>query len=289
MKLLLLFLTLVIVSCSDQREKPSFNNTSSIEKDTIKQSIHNTSISGDSTKILLGYYVGQFNALSTVKARGTYSNKITLSIDSIHTDSIYGHSIVAGNSRPFEGIWDTVKLVAKVKEPGDDPYDGIFEFIIEPNGKSLRGDWQSYDKTLKVTDRIYTLTKRKFSYQKRHRLPHHIAFDKLYNGYENSLQDAGEIITGACLKFNPSEKKLTSKQLENMHKGDLEILRNSIYARHGYSFKNRKMRYIFDRINWYIPVYTDIRDNLTTLELENIALIKRYEQHADRYYDDFGR
>jgi hypothetical protein len=223
MKILFLLFILILIGCSDQREESYLSSALSIQKDTVKQPMSIASVSSNSTRVLLGYYVGQFNALSVVKTRGTYSNKITISIDSIHIDSIYGHSIVAGNSRPFEGIWDSLKLVATVKEPGNDQYDGTFEFIIDPDGKSLRGDWQSYDNTLKVTDRVYTLTKRKFSYQERYRLPHHIASDKLYNGYENSLQDAGEIITGACLKFNSSEKKLTSKQLENMHKGDLAI------------------------------------------------------------------
>ena len=50
------------------------------------------------------------------------------------------------------------------------------------------------------------------------------------------------------------------------------------------------MRYVFDNnIEWYMPFSTDIRGQLTRLEKENIALIKRYEQHAEAYYDSFGR
>ena len=86
-----------------------------------------------------------------------------------------------------------------------------------------------------------------------------------------------------------NKEKLDKLDVENMHKGDLEVMRNSIYARHGYSFKNRKMRYVFNHVDWYVPMFTDIRENLTTLEKENIALMKRYEQHAERYYDTFGR
>lgn len=75
-----------------------------------------------------------------------------------------------------------------------------------------------------------------------------------------------------------------------MLKSDMEILRNSIYARHGYSFKTRKMRYVFDTyVDWYIPMSTDVSKELTPLEQENIALLKRYEQHAETYYDTFGR
>lgn len=75
-----------------------------------------------------------------------------------------------------------------------------------------------------------------------------------------------------------------------MYKTDLEIIRNTIYARHGYSFKKRKIRTIFDRhLEWYIPFSIDVSKELTEIEQKNIALIKRYEKHAETYYDSFGR
>jgi pyridoxine 5'-phosphate synthase PdxJ len=75
-----------------------------------------------------------------------------------------------------------------------------------------------------------------------------------------------------------------------MFKGDLEVLRNSIYARHGYSFRNRKMRYIFDNYTeWYMPVSLNVEKELTEIEKKNIDLLKRYENHAAKYYDEFGR
>ena len=78
--------------------------------------------------------------------------------------------------------------------------------------------------------------------------------------------------------------------MSNMHKGDLEVIRNAIYARHGYFFKNRKMRYLFDyAVDWYIPLYTDVRGMLTEVERKNVDLLKRYENHASKYYDSFGR
>ena len=50
------------------------------------------------------------------------------------------------------------------------------------------------------------------------------------------------------------------------------------------------MRYFFDsNIDWYIPISTDVRAELTELEKENIDLLKRYEEHAEQYYDHFGR
>ena len=91
------------------------------------------------------------------------------------------------------------------------------------------------------------------------------------------LADHAEFLTEDVLKVNASLVKLKKEDIANMHKGDLEVIRNSIYARHGYSFKNRKMRYIFDdNVDWYIPLSTDIRDQLTEIEIANNDLLKRY-------------
>jgi hypothetical protein len=38
-----------------------------------------------------------------------------------------------------------------------------------------------------------------------------------------------------------------------------------------------------------MPVSTDVRNDLTDLEKKNIELIKRYEEHAEKYYDEYGR
>jgi hypothetical protein len=50
------------------------------------------------------------------------------------------------------------------------------------------------------------------------------------------------------------------------------------------------MRYLFDNlVEWYVPSNVDVRNELTALEKDNIALIKRYEDHAEKYYDEFSR
>jgi hypothetical protein len=74
-----------------------------------------------------------------------------------------------------------------------------------------------------------------------------------------------------------------------MKKADLFVLRNAIYARHGYSFKNQQLRAYFDQQPWYIPISTDIKSELTPIEKQNIALLMRYENNAKEYYDAFGR
>ena len=58
----------------------------------------------------------------------------------------------------------------------------------------------------------------------------------------------------------------------------LKIMRNEIFARHGYIFKTDKMREYFKKQDWYKPDNGNINDKLTEVERLNILLIKRYEK-----------
>ena len=239
---------------------------------------------------IFGYYVGAFEAEGTDDPRYIYANRINISLDSIVGDQLYGHSVVAGNDRPFQGPWKVEGNLfsAEAKEPGDDRYDGVFKITVALGTKTMNGTWKSYKK-LPVSNRSYKLKRKFFNYDAAADLPETVGWTELYDVYDY-YDEEGEFLTEDVLKYNASKEKLRKEDIENMYKGDLEIIRNAIYARHGYSFKNRKIRFIFDRhVDWYIPVSTDVRGQLTALEKENEALLKRYENHADRYYDVFGR
>lgn len=238
-----------------------------------------------------GYYVGMFDAEKMGKGKHpTWSNKINISIDKIDGEKLEGHSVVAGNDRPFSG---TIKMYKRneyqveVKEPGDDKYDGVFSFTIFVKEKEIKGKWVANDQNLSVIERSYDLEKKNFKYNPDLDLTG-FEYTDLYDTYDEKTGES-ELLTNALSRLNPSNQELTKKDVENMYQGDLEVMRNSIYAKHGYSFKNRRMRYVFNYVDWYIPVHTDIRNQLTELEKKNIDLIKRYENHADRYYDSFGR
>lgn len=243
-----------------------------------------------STDERLGSYVGMFEASKYDENKApTWSNKINISIDRIEGNQLYGHSVVAGNDRPFEGTIQPIDLGYQVeaKEPGDDQYDGVFQFTIQSETNSIEGIWIANKKSLAVTERSYRLDKREFRYDPAAKLDE-MEYTEIYATY-NEESGESEFLTAAVNSKNPSVDVLSKEDVENMHKSDLEVMRNSIYARHGYSFKNRKMRYIFNYVDWYMPMHTDIRSQLTELELKNIDLIKRFEQHAARYYDSFGR
>ena len=140
-----------------------------------------------------------------------------------------------------------------------------------------------------VTERSYSLEYRNYKYDPSADLPEEIVESPIYGTY-NEETEKQEALTDDVLKLNASKKLLKTSEVENLYAGDLEVIRNTIYARHGYSFKNLRMRTLFDNsVYWYMPLSTDVTGQLTEIEKKNIALIKRYESHASRYYDVFGR
>ncbi|MEM6318032.1 MAG: YARHG domain-containing protein [Bacteroidota bacterium] len=241
---------------------------------------------------IYGYYVGYFYSVEyKSNEKPSHSNKITLSIDSLIDGQAFGHSVVAGNARPFSGRYqqEIGKITFEVNEPGDDRYDGRFEFTADNDGQQIEGHWYANDSRLAVTSRMYKLDRKAFRYNPDVMLTENILHDGLYDSY-NQKTDQEEGLTDDVLKVNASNQLLTKSDVGNLYQADLEVIRNTIYARHGYSFKNRRMRYVFDNyVDWYMPLKTNILADLTDIEKQNIDLLKRYENHAEKYYDYFGR
>jgi hypothetical protein len=239
-----------------------------------------------------GFYTGMFEATQYDENKSVSDNKITICIDSLDEKNVYGHSVVAGNDRPFTGTYEKRNslYVITAKEPGDNKYDGVFDFTLNSTTNEIKGSWVANDGTLPVTVRSYELAQRQFKYDPALQLTDEVVGALEHGSVNEKNSDQIETITDDVLKKNPSTTVLKSKDVENMYKTDLEVLRNSIYARHGYSFKNAKMREVFDYdVSWYMPVSTDVTALLTEIEKKNIELIKRYESHATKYYDVFGR
>jgi YARHG domain len=198
----------------------------------------------------VGYWVGMFG-----------KNKINIAIAEAKEGKALGYTVCAGNYRPITG---TVKVADGVysfdmNEPGTDKYDGHFEFSIEVKKNLLKGTWKPFKKGV-VGDKEYTLARTNYTYQP------------------------------ALGKYpDASTRLLTESDVENMSAEELEFMRNEIYARHGYSFKDLDDRRQFDVIDWYIPMGIDIREKLTDIEVQNIDLIYRYEEYYTESYDDYGR
>jgi hypothetical protein len=85
------------------------------------------------------------------------------------------------------------------------------------------------------------------------------------------------------------QAKLTEKDLKNLRKLDMEIIKNSVFARHGYAFKKQTYRNFFEQTDWYIPVSNNVDQDLSPMEKENVALLNRFIKYAEDKYDSFGR
>ncbi|WP_448701044.1 YARHG domain-containing protein [Mucilaginibacter sp. AW1-3] len=227
-----------------------------------------------------------------------YQNKINISIDKIDGSNVTGHSIVAGNTRPFTGTVtkDRSMYTFVLKQSGDDKYDGVFTFYIDDDLK-LTGTWTATNK-INIPAWHYTLQKMVFKYDPSVKLTNsHLYIDwvKRENApsagekYVKSYNRAFSSTTNDVFLFNASAQPLTKDEVSNLKKTDLFILRNSIYARHGYAFKTPQLRAYFDSEQWYIPMSTDVDKDLTEIEKKNVDLLMRYEKNAKDYYRSFGR
>jgi hypothetical protein len=270
---------------------------------------------------LLGYWVGDFTSdmpedetkrvndyeEDELDVDYDYNKKITFSIDNITRNNIKGHSIVSGNIQKFDGTISEVKngFIIQVKEPGSQKYDGRFELKIKKNDTLMTGSFETYKpEPKKISKRKLTLQKRIFEYDPNSELVGpYIDYDntimkKIEYDDTDSLGNTEKLYyddeqyyttTDTIYNLNPSTHVFTKKLVENLTKGDIHVLRNLVFARHGYAFKDKKLRQFFDYQKWYMPVFSDVTKDLTKIEIKNVDLLSRYETNAKAYYRHFGR
>jgi len=288
-------------------------------------------------KDLYGFWVGYFRDATQEKPQVYASsgfvwstdNKINISIDRIEGNEVTGHSVVAGNDRPFKGTMEEKEdaFHFEVAEPGDDKYDGTFSFAISKGMDKtlLKGTWNAYKK-VKTPKRVYSLEKKTFAYNPDVMLTRtdqeefskvweqqqkgiqadaeksNWDWDKAYQKFYKENGVAGDVesyftktseefygINASNTSLKKEDMKSKMMDLQEFTKTELFLIRNAIYARHGYSFKHRPLRVFFDAQPWYIPVHADIKSEFTEIEKENIKLLLSYEKHAAEYYDVYGR
>lgn len=72
-----------------------------------------------------------------------------------------------------------------------------------------------------------------------------------------------------------STRRLSASELSDYSARQLKIMRNEIYARHGYIFQTADMRSYFAAQSWYTPVSHKV--TLSSIEQANVATIQRVE------------
>jgi len=303
----------LIISCKEaiKNEKKFVAEQSFEEIQFVEPKVSN-SLVVNSKEDLLGYWVGDFNAslsdeeMDTIYGNENYSNLITriitFSIDEIKGDSIIGHSISAGNISPFKGLLveNASNFEMKVDEFKKERTDGNFYIQIKKSDSVMNGSWQAYKPSeLKIYKRNFDLKKKLFVYDKEAVLNNtfHNTDKSKSVTITDTIDDEVEVYdhteyfstTEKLFEKNASNEELTSDFVSNLSKADIFILRNSIFARHGFAFRDKQLRMYFEQFYWYMPVFGDVKNDLTEIEKKNIDLLLRYEQNAEEYYDTFGR
>lgn len=75
-----------------------------------------------------------------------------------------------------------------------------------------------------------------------------------------------------------STRYATYNDIRNYDKGQIRVLKNSIYARHGRKFKDKQLRSYFNSQSWYKPRYDEVPAKyFNKYENANIAFLKKYE------------
>lgn len=256
-----------------------------------------------------GIYTGDFAGMEKMiddgdgsEYEGSVYKRISLKINRITKDSVYGQSIVNGNQRPIRGVFNETSRSFILDEPGNDKTDGRFE--VKLNGDSLTGKWNAFNKTaVKSPLKTLKLTKKDFVYNPNFMLnpdsnlvdwSNPKDFVEKYTDNETGKTESyktskNRVASDAVFKLNASKQKLTEKDLKNLRKLDLEIIKNSVFARHGYSFKKETYRNFFEQTDWYIPISNNVDNELSPLEKDNVALLNRFTKYAEDKYDSFGR
>ena len=81
--------------------------------------------------------------------------------------------------------------------------------------------------------------------------------------------------------LTPADRMITTADLLDRSKAELNIMRNEIYARHGKMFSSPDLQDYFSRKPWYRedPAYTD--SMLSDIDRENIKIIREYENRLE--------
>jgi hypothetical protein len=99
-------------------------------------------------------------------------------------------------------------------------------------------------------------------------------FFKLEEKYRTGIGNEASI---NGLYQQASQVLLSPSDLTSFSRYDLKIMRNEIYARHGYIFETPEMKSYFSQQSWYKGQYNDVTSMLSNIEKQNIELIKKYE------------
>jgi hypothetical protein len=94
---------------------------------------------------------------------------------------------------------------------------------------------------------------------------------------KKSNDNSSYFAKGAGIFPEGSQRYLSYADVEYLSSRDLKIMRNEIFARHGYIFKTSDMIQHFSSQSWYRALNNDVTAYLSKIEKDNVNFIKQYE------------
>ncbi len=283
-KIILVISLIFLISC--KKEAKFISKANNIEDYEIEPN--------DPNKKVYGNWVGNFISKKVAKNNDfSKVNKINIVIQKIENGNAYGYILNAGKFSHWEGKVNTISngnLQFEVNESDKNNDNEKFSFVIQKD--TVLGSWSASNKKTDVKEKSFVLTKKQFAYNPKLILSKRVYIDfytKIKNSKNEEIMDTYRYSESNISDLNASMKILKESELKNLKKLDLELIRNTIYARHGYSFKNIVYGQFFDHQDWYVPVSDDISGNLTSIEKQNIKTLERFEKYATDNYEGFGR
>lgn len=91
------------------------------------------------------------------------------------------------------------------------------------------------------------------------------------------ISEAGKIIKGESVSELISDKISKLDRFDSLPKENLRLLRNFIFAKHGYKFKSEDLLDHFSGKDWYEPRYDNVDELLTVGDKEIIAYLRDIE------------
>ena len=86
--------------------------------------------------------------------------------------------------------------------------------------------------------------------------------------------------------FSRLDRELELQDLVGLSRDELRLLRNTYFAKYGYTFGSEDLQAHFSRFDWYKPVGKEAADRITAMEKRNIDTIRFLEQNFAAYDPD---
>ncbi len=189
---------------------------------------------------------------------GLYNDeqKISLFMQQKGND-VTGYSVLNGKQLNFKGKIKKTdsNYTLSLNEVGQGVDVGRFVLNYKANTSPIEAQWSSASQTVKP--KFFSLNAQQCKYAK----------------------EQGE--------FPDASLRLLKDADLQVPLGQLQYMRNEIYARHGYAFQNKKWAITFSQYDWYMPCYLNVDARLTQIEKENVKRIKMVEPYAKDI--DWGR